>query len=155
MFLFNSFSVVFSVFHRATEVLDASTSFKDHNPTGEITEGSIRVKGPLVDSNASEIRWTHTRSAEQYGHRKTGNTYHLLMGYKPWSARMCHPQLGDLKVGLILELLSEKKNRYRRVGMFMHPRLEYVSDPEEAHPTCTEFADFGPENYQCTEVEII
>jgi hypothetical protein len=152
------------------EVHAAAVTLKGKDPTGQLSGGYICMTGHMRKSNSGISKWGEGRVTRKYewydegyhmnGYRTTGNTYHFLMGYKPYKPRTYHRQWEELKIGLILEMVEEASNTYKRVGMFAHPRhASFTSGSYDAVPPlpeeCTEFASFDPENYERHTVRIV
>ena len=171
-FLFNSqVKKVYSEVVCIAEVHAAATTLEGKDPTGKISGGYIRLTGSIRKSNAGISKWDQKRwvsrqyewydeGYDRHGCRATGNTYHFLMAYKPYEPRSYHRQWEELKIGLILEMVEEASQTYKRVGMFSHPRhASFTSGGYDARRPLpeeyTEFASFDTENYERHTVTII
>jgi hypothetical protein len=154
-----------------TEVHEAAVILKNRDPTGNVSASHIRMTGHMRKSKSDISKWIPeswaSRQCEWYdegydtqGCRKTGDTYHFLMAYKPYQKRSYERRWEELKIGLILEMAREASSTHKRVGMFVHPRHDsFPPGPYDKVPPlseeCTEFSSFDPENYERHTVTVI
>ncbi|KAF2676331.1 HET-domain-containing protein [Lentithecium fluviatile CBS 122367] len=131
------------------EIIEAKIEYQGADIYGKVTGGYLRMSGylrPVKDTTStwemgcpSEFREWFDDGYSKRGKRSVKGAFYFLLAYRPATQVLsyCNPKKQKTVVweparslGLILELVGDQTDTYRRIGAFAHPLGKHRSEED-------------------------